>query len=1305
MSKKKAIIVVSIAMLSLLCASRCYAGGWSGNGNLPSPSSNGWGLSGGNHNVFWFHYNYIGGKNWAGKPINIVTQYNSTTYPEISGECASAGVGFWVLSLATDGQHKESDGSFRNETALDGYSDYPITVDGVKNYYKNKKCDSCKSYTVDAVGGSTTFWGKAYAPYHTLSLNNATGNQSANYSLKGATLAGQILYANDIPVYENDRIAGSFSEIAKAYRLYTRRDNKATDLGDNVSDDDVANIMSNNNTYAFCSYPDEVHADLESQTKITATASDTSEGSSDKTSGWNDVNAVNNNVLVIHSSSSIALKSQYKTKRNRADFASNAVANAVTSTLSADLSHHQLPSTGKFDLPTFGNGVSEVGFQNGQSITINASTLAIGEVYTFCASHSQPGKITVSSSNVSTSGASQSKACVKVKYVPITATIDSDTRATLDGKNYDSGADASKTYPDENNYISVNAGPKTVTWSHYLGWTGRSDNKTTGNVLAKTYGLNGAKALGNALSVGKYNNTHTFNLNKNNNGYPDTSGNNYNTSEAGVFPGELRNDISQSLKHPSKVNVTSGDAAAGSSDESSSVKLRLKADNIQCGLKKGDYGLDKDLLYPIGANAPNDYRWLIIQRDNNTAISAARAIAGDGVADSDNLWLTEDNKIFISQIACFGSQIGIDASNKSSDRFSRNMWANSTVDYREPDTVHNRQFALTSDFSDTFFMAKSASGVSSHTNRSLRASEIGITDDFSKVSTPKSRITNNYKIEAKTGLTSVNGYLGRSFNTSFSKPGPNGGTSGAAVTVSVKIPYNYYLTVDPGDSETLDGATNASFTVTINNNGRVNKQVCSGRDKGSDCAAYPTRTKKTTANMVVFALDSNFDVSALSNHRDFTMQGNMTSVDNIKSVIGQRLGSYNPESLKEAPNGFSNTVIGASGTKTLRAGGIDYSNYPVGTKICAATAVYPSDSHDTGISTGPNAYVVDSAEQSNALRENGQLTRYNVTCRTVAKHQTMSVEGNGLATKGNINTNSTVYKGRVFRSWSEYQIVSSSSNAGSGAVTAYALNNAVTDAYATKDNVDQYSVEKGSFLYPQSLGNIRQLNFFGSNSKDEATTNWGYAEKLKNTIIDKYGNSSDTLSDEYYRSNSEGNIEITPQGCGKETIIIRTTGKATITANSRLDDSNAWGNPKQIIIIANSIDIAGDVEKVNAWLIVDRGEFIDGGEFNTCAGNQPDYKKPGTNEGDGNQHLLDNCNRPLFINGAVIVDGTVTLPRTYGGGSVVNADGSITKDERTYALRAEIFNYDPRVVKWAYEESKKNPQLVTTYTESIAPRL
>jgi hypothetical protein len=203
------------------------------------------------------------------------------------------------------------------------------------------------------------------------------------------------------------------------------------------------------------------------------------------------------------------------------------------------------------------------------------------------------------------------------------------------------------------------------------------------------------------------------------------------------------------------------------------VELRIKGDYVTCGI-------DSDHSFQIGVDAPNDYRWLKMARNRgNKSLTVGD---GDDFGESGDFWLKPDDQIQLTQTACFGSQIAADANN-ANNRWNTNPWGED----KESDTDHNKQFTLTSGLdSRTFFNGVAgASSSSSHTGSSFRGSEIGITD-FSKSSTPSSRIDNRYRLESTSNWGQVSN-LGSSLNTSFSTP------SGDSVNITAKIPYNYYL--------------------------------------------------------------------------------------------------------------------------------------------------------------------------------------------------------------------------------------------------------------------------------------------------------------------------------------------------------------------------------------------------------------------------------------------------------------------------------------------------------------------------------
>ena len=325
----------------------------------------------------------------------------------------------------------------------------------------------------------------------------------------------------------------------------------------------------------------------------------------------------------------------------------------------------------------------------------------------------------------------------------------------------------------------------------------------------------------------------------------------------------------------------------------------------------------------------------------------------------------------------------------------------------------------------------------------------------------------------------------------------------------------------------------------------------------------------------------------------------------------------------------------------------------------------------------------------------------------------MSVEGNGITALGLVKSSRVYYgtQNRIFGSWSEYQIIASGSDgrsASSGAVTAYGTGGigGSTDPFATKD-ADMASISgngTNTLLFPQSLGNTKGDPYAPS----EAQINWQYSENLIGIIKNKYVGSSGSCSDltENRRalrclsgdqSLGNGLVDIEDM----DTIVVYSNGKITITEDLAIPSTS-----KQLIIIAKSIEIESDVNEVNAWLIVD------GGEFNTCAGHiidQPNH--PENSNSHGNMELLQECYNNLLINGPVILKtgstsgyNPVQLPRTFGGGSKPDGDSFVRAPE-TYVQRAEVFNYDPEIVEWAYNESRKEPQIVTTYTESLTPRL
>lgn len=1357
MSKNSRRIIIASCTFcaAVLVSSRVIAGGdgWSGTGSDNFGGGNYQGTACGYNDgsnyyridctgVSWLKYEPTEIQKREKHAVHLVPRGEGTKYGEtaISEKCAGS-EGFYHLGINFKAVRTVDD-YFLNYTQNGGKGGFVGNLN--KNFINDSEEMRQKYISYGDIGtyeftyrlATANSWGHRYNLTESSAGNNFNTTVPEN---SGATMVfGHQLYKNGVKLYESETAATPRQDIPKFYAVFLNNKCSGGTTGCSEQTDgcsysggswDCKNTPSN--VFAFCAYPLDDPTSLSPKAKITISGHPKSpKSTSYNFSDSESTDAVQDSNIYTVNTSTIKVRGDFNFKIDK-----SISTTSFTPTLTVGGESVKANSLSL-------SGVTEIGDGLGGDDKTKTVSLEANVPKKICVSAKSPSKI----SSTSASGERTAEACLYVKYVPVTANIDSDTRITFDNKNYDSGADSSKIYPSTTGYVAVNPGQRTASWSYYMGWTSRSEG--SGNVRAKTYGINGSQPLGNALSIGKYASVHAFNLNMISSGYPSTTGTN-NTEDASVFPGESR-ELVQSLKHPSKVEVTSGDAADGSTDESSSVTLRIKASDIQCGLDKGQWGTitTKSYIYNIGVDNPNDYRWMKMQRtagENPIGVIVGDKANGTSVDDdmrtNASLWLRPTDSMSVSQKACFGSQIEIDSRNKDADRWTKNLWekekrpfakqaTDGSKSYVSPD-IYNKAFTIETteafkkslvwgnhmvDSSGNYlWQEKTASWLASSGNASLWASEIGNGDNQhfhqnsnATVSTPAIRFYQGYQITAENTSHSLAGNkqfapLGNMYTTTFKKP------NGDGVSITVKVPYNYYLNLSvEGEEDSsvniLDSDESSSFIGIVESAGRKNKQVCDGTEgqTAATCNEYDTKTRQTTANMLVFAMSSDFDSSKLINRDKFSLDYDLTSKESIQNVIRGRFPGYVQEEnfdLDFVTSGKPSVVDGRGIKLDSRA--IDSKDFAVGTKICAAIAAYPSDSHNTG--NGRD--IVSGEDQSAAFNEySGALkTAFKVSCRTVAKRQTMSVEGNGVVSTGAINSSQTNYKGRTFKSWSEYQVVagmSGKTTVSSGAVTAYAIGYPAIRINETKDNIFEYSAPSGHFQYPQSLGN----NFLNPRSADEAKANWEYSEKLINTIKKKYG---EKASDSNAYIGYQGDKELTQADIGldiKNTITIRSTGSITIKENLDVPSGS-----ERLIIIAKNIYIDPNVTEVNAWLIVDGEGTPNAGEFNTCTGYIID-----DGENYGNSHILQNCNAPLFINGPVIIKTStrrtkkyrpIQFPRTYGGGSKLNDYGQIEKDEASFVQRAEIFNYDPSVVEWAYKESMKDPQIITTYTETLAPRL
>src|SRR5574344_47094 len=147
-------------------------------------------------------------------------------------------------------------------------------------------------------------------------------------------------------------------------------------------------------------------------------------------------------------------------------------------------------------------------------------------------------------------------------------------------------------------------------------------------------------------------------------------------------------------------------------------------------------------------------------------------------------------------------------------------------------------------------------------------------------------------------------------------------------------------------------------------------------------------------------------------------------------------------------------------------------------------------------------------------------------------------------------------------------------------------------------------------------------------------------------------------------------------------------GQADVLSSYSMS-TNAVSALPQIIIFAKNIKISQNVDRVEAWLIMDED---DGGNLDTCA----DIPEPNSTQ----------CSKTLVVTGPVFAK-SLTLNRTAGANPGINE--SYVSGSETAVLRrnlsddgsiapAEIFNLRPDAYYWAYNQAQRSTEAVVTYT-------
>lgn len=609
---------------------------------------------------------------------------------------------------------------------------------------------------------------------------------------------------------------------------------------------------------------------------------------------------------------------------------------------------------------------------------------------------------------------------------------------------------------------------------------------------------------------------------------------------------------------------------------------------------------------------------------------------------------------------------------------------------------------------------------SSSQGRNMGAFEIG-SNGYNRIL--KGYAVSNQKTANRTMSddTKPDDFVGRTTRNCLSWDNGTNGDMNACV--DIKVPYNYYIDdfsrlVNNSDSIVYIGST-PTFEIETLVQPRENNTVYN-----RDGSYATTSIKNTTRTITPLYISADIPTSTINSNSKILVEGAATS--NVLGILSSRGLSVEPGKFAESENGAITETFNrrdAIENKTLTFEADD--SRSIGDKLCVAVSVYPADSHNL-------VYVKNAIENGSVsswvmpkdINNDGQVaalsgpdytegasTLISLSCATVGKRPSTSVEGGSLMVNGAINAGSTTYDGHSYGSWAEYDVVGSegSDGFGSGASLAYLNPPSPTASIVNAIRISRVSgdgLESGKKKYPQSIGNTASETQYGSSTEaqsliargeDSTSEAWRFADNIYRNFI------ADSSASHPYliKSTAPGGASVSGifNGATQEgkIYLVHSSGKLLI-------DSNIENHLKSSIYVIYSeegIDIAPGVTRIDAFLIANKNNTSTSSSsviptIDTCSGN-------GNEQGasSGNQNLIDNCNHTLLINGAVAAQ-KIKLDRAAGGGSF---EGSEDLNADSLMQRAEVFNYDFRVVFWANSVLEYDDVINPSHIKELNPRL
>ncbi len=302
------------------------------------------------------------------------------------------------------------------------------------------------------------------------------------------------------------------------------------------------------------------------------------------------------------------------------------------------------------------------------------------------------------------------------------------------------------------------------------------------------------------------------------------------------------------------------------------------------------------------------------------------------------------------------------------------------------------------------------------------------------------------------------------------------------------------------------------------------------------------------------------------------------------------------------------------------------------------------------------------------------------SCRTIAKKPTVAIWNSNMMTAGGITTSSSPRF--------DNPIMGTESSAG-GSKTLYGA--WVEHLAAIGRNVTYFGSGSSFAIGSKNLAAPKSNPLTLDNSTLTISNNG----KLGSSGI--FNNSTYRTRLTTFLENQAtrpGGSELGAMSNVSDTRILRYDGNLKITGNITIAPgpyNSIYHVPQVVIFVHGDLEIASDVTRIDAWLIVD-------GKINTCSEFQS-----GLTEADAISRLRDTCNKQLVFNGPVLANNLV-LTRSFGADPLITRTGTFGTAS-TQQAAGEVFNLRADTYLWAYAQAGRYDSSYTeSYTRELAPR-